>query len=302
MSELRGLAVLADGLQAAFAAGAVATLARGGLRWHLGRGAGLGAQVAALAITGEAEEAARRWRRQGELGCPLLTPVLERARRRLEGSPVTVAPDPWRIPGWLDDGPLREHLAPETAGLPAQLRRLGASLDVAVCDLAEGVCRWFGLETLDPVRAGEILEVTARFPGGWGPAAHVGRTPQEVLWGGVGALPPDGLPPTVVWDVVCGFPVPAIARPGVSLCVWETLQRRDELQAGCLVSGWVARRPDAVRVIVPSEGALRLASGRPDAELGVEYPLPWERNGELCGVLVRMGETAAGRALASGSV
>lgn len=300
MREQRGLAVLADGLQAAFAASAVAALARAGARWSLGRGVGLGAQVAALAVLGEAEEVARRWRRQGELGCPLLTPVPEAARQRLGCAPVTVVPDAWRIPGWLDDAMLREHLAPEAAALPARLRRFGTHLEVAVCDLAEGESRWVALESLEPAPAAGILEAVARFPGGWGPAVDAGRKPPEVLWGGVGAIPPDGLPGTTGWDVVCGFPVPAVPRPGGSDVIWETLQRRDELQAGRLVSGWVSRNVPAVRLVAPSEGDLRLASGRPDAELGVEYPLPWERNGELCGVLVRMGEAAVARVMVSG--
>ncbi|MCU0290558.1 MAG: hypothetical protein MUF10_00995 [Thermoanaerobaculaceae bacterium] len=300
MSERRGLVVLADGIQTAFAAGAVATLAREGLRWSMGRGAGLGAQVAALAVLGEAEEGARRWRRQGELGCPLLTPLLEGARHRLGGSPVTIVPDAWRIPGWLDDALLREHLAPEAAALPARLRRVGARLEVAICDLAEGASHWVGLETREPSGAAALIEAAARFPGGWGPAAGAAGMPAELLWGGTGATPADDLPTAAAWDVVCGFPVPAVPRAGGSQAIWETLQRRDELQAGRLVSGWVSRDVPLVRLVAPSEGTLRLASRRPDAELGVEYPLPWERNGELCGVLVRMGEAAAARAMVSG--
>ncbi len=60
----RGLLVLADGGQAAFAAGAVAELARSGAAWSCGAGAGLGAHVALLALLGEAEEGERRWLRQ----------------------------------------------------------------------------------------------------------------------------------------------------------------------------------------------------------------------------------------------
>ena len=172
---------------------------------------------------------------------------------------------------------------------------------MAVCDLAEGVSRWVDLEALDPSQAATILEAAARFPGGWGPAVDVGRTPPELLWGGAGAIPPDDLPGTMGWDVVCGFPVPAVPRPGGS----PASGRRCSVETSCrsvhLVSGWLSRNVDGFRLVAPSEDDLRLASGRPDAELGVEYPLPWERNGELCGVLVRMGEAAAARVLVSGS-
>jgi hypothetical protein len=47
-------------------------------------------------------------------------------------------------------------------------------------------------------------------------------------------------------------------------------------------------------MVAPNEKAWRAFSGRDGADLGVEYPLSWERNGELVGALGRFGAFAAG--------
>ncbi|HNX50851.1 MAG TPA: hypothetical protein PLS53_06860 [Thermoanaerobaculaceae bacterium] len=301
MSGPRGLVVLADGIQSAFAAGAAASLARAGAVWSEAMGAGLGAQVAALALLGEAEEAGRRWKRQGELGCLLLTPVMATARRRLGDAAVTALPDAWRIPGWLDEGVLGEHLAPEAAALPARLQRLGKHLQVVILNLTAGTSQAVPLENADAARAAHILDAAARFPGGWGPASSLSGTSPELLWGGIAAVASGTLPGAGKWDLVCGFPVPPLPRPGLSTSIWETIQRRDEQQVGSLVTDWVRAAATGCRVVAPTEADLRSVSGRPDTELAVEYPLPWERNGELCSLLVRMGEAAAARALVTRS-
>lgn len=287
----RGLVVLADGLQTAFAAGAVAALARAGCRWGRGLGAGLGAQVALLALLGEAEEAARRWRRQGELGCPLLRSRVAAARERLgEGDGVVLLPDAWRSGGWLDEGALLEHLAPEAADPGGRLARGGASLAVAVADLVAGEAGWAEVHGRPPGEALAWLDAAARFAGGWPPRVTGGAGEQRALCGGVGAVPAGELPAGNGWDVVCGFPVPPVRRPGIGTSVWETVQRRAEMRAAALVAAWWAA---GARVVCPTAAALRAAAQRPDAELEVEFPLPWERNGELCVLLVKTGELAA---------
>lgn len=288
----RGLAVLADGLQAAFAAGAVAALARGGRRWSRGLGAGLGAQVALLALLGESEEAVRRWRRQGEFGCPLLRSAVAAAGEHLgEAGGVVLLPDAWRLGGWLDARALAEHLAPEAADPGGRLARAGATLGVAVTDLVAGTGGWVELHGASAEEAAVQLAAAARFPGGWEPLAFGSAREHRVLWGGVGAVPADPLPDASEWDVVCGFLLPGTRRLGPGLAIWETVQRRDEMRVGALVASWQAA---GARIVAPTEAALRAASGRPDAELEVEYPLPWERNGELCSLLVAMGEVAVG--------
>lgn len=288
----RGLVVLADGVQTAFAAGAVAALARSGCRWSQGLAAGLGSQVALLALLGEAEEAARRWRRQGELGCPLLRSCLAATQERLaHAGAVVVLPDAWRLGGWLDAGALGEHLAPEAADAGGRLARAGSTLGVAVADLVSGDASWAEVHGQPPDEALRRLDAAARFAGGWEPLAVTGADDHRLLCGGVGAVPPGPLPGTLSWDVVCGFPVPGVRRPGVASAIWETVQRRSEMLAAVLVAAWQAA---GAHVVGPTAAALRTASGRRDAELEVEYPLPWERNGELCSLLVRMGELAAG--------
>ncbi len=287
--------MLADGAQAAFAAGAVAELARRGAIWSVARGAGLGAQVAALALLGEAEEAERRWRRQGESGCPLLTSAVAAARARLGERPgLSIAPDAWSLPGWLDPDELREHLAPEAAGVPERLRAAHACCAVAVEDLTAGAVIWVELSELASEQAAEILAASARFPAGWPASAARSDSATALRWGGAGlvATGADWLADAVVWDVVCGFAVPPVPRPGLGGSLLELVQRRDEIRAGLAVAGWLS---PAVRLVAPTmEGYSRWAA-RDGADLGVEYPLPWERNGELLGLLVDFGRTAARR-------
>ena len=284
--------MLADGAQTAFAAGVVAELARRGATWSVGRGAGLGAQVAVLALLGEAGEAERRWRRQGELGCPLLTSAVAAARARLGERPgVSVAPDAWSLPGWLDPEELREHLAPEFAGVPERLRTAGARCAVAVEDLTAGAVTWVELSSASPADAAAALEAAASFPAGW-PAAGANDAPAPSLrWGGAGLVADTGwLSEAAGWDVVCGFPVPPVARPGLGDALLELVQRREEIRAGLTVSSWSSPGLD---VIAPTGAGYARWATRDGAELGIEYPLPWERNGELVGVLVEYGRVAA---------
>ncbi len=301
----RGLLVLADGAQAAFAAGAVAGLARAGVRWRRGAGAGLGAHVALLALLGEAPEAERRWRRQAELGCPLLRSRLAAARERLAEAPgVAVTLDAWTLAGLLDDGALAEHLAPEMAAAPERLARAGADLAVAVEDPVAGRAAWVELGGVDAVEAGGLLRAAAAFPGGWGPQGVAGGGWAGPLWGGAGVVagvePPwaaDGLE----WDVVCGFPVPALARPALGGSLIELIQRRSEARAAAGVARWLERGSGrSLRVVAPDAAAWRAWSGREAAEIGVEYPLPWERNGELTAGVLACGAAAASAAVGGG--
>jgi len=294
-SPRRGLAVLADGCHAAFAAGAVAELARRGRRWEVMLGAGMGAHVAALAGLGEAEEAARRWRRQSEQGCPLLAPVAEEAERRLRSlGGVLAVLDPWRLPGWLDGVALAEHLAPEAAGLPARLRHGGVSVLVLTLAVDRGEQAWENLEEMEPGAALEALAGACTFPGGWGP--------QRNAWGpgrggGVGLLAGasrEVLALADAWDVVCGFPVPPVVRDWLSDSLFEQIQRRDEVVAAAAVAGWLERaKGGELTLLAPTVPLWCRAEGREDAELGVEYPLSWERNGELVGRLLATGALAA---------
>jgi len=292
----RGLVVLADGAQAAFAAGAVAELARAGCSWVAARGAGLGAQVALLAVLGEAAEAERRWERQGGSGCPLLASLVARGNGRLAGEPgLLLLPDALALPGWLDPVELEEHLAPDLAGIPERLARAGARCAVAVDDLTAGRSAWIELGELPATGAAAALRAAARFAGGWGAVAEGGATGAAVLWGGAacadlgGALAESRGP----LDVVCGFPVPPVARPGLGGSLLELVQRRDEARAG------EAAAALGVPVIAPAAASWAAWAEREGAELGVEYPMPWERNGELIGGLVAYGRFA-GRAI-SGS-
>jgi len=293
----RTLIVLADGIQAAFAAGAVAELARAGARWSGVWGAGLGAQVAVLAALGEAEEAARRWQRQGELGCPLLQSRVAALRERLaEPTGVLLVPDPFTLDGWLDGGVLDEHLAPERADLPGRLAAAGVGAGVALADLEEGTVGWFAVGGRQAADAGDLLTAAATFAGGWG-ARRLPAVGNRLVLGGVGSLP-HGAPEraeTPGCDLVCGFPVPAAARAGSAPSLLETVQRRDELHGAAIVASW--RR--GARLVAPTAAAYRAWAGRDNAELGVEWPLPTERNGELAGLLVEFGAAAARAALES---
>jgi hypothetical protein len=289
----RGVAVLADGVQAAFAAGALERLANEGVRWRRGQAAGLGAQLAVLALLGEADEGARRWRRQAELSCPLLASRLDEARRRLGESPgMLVLPDPWTLSGWLDRSVLGEHLAPEAAAVPDRLAAAKATCSVLVEDLASGRREWEALESLEADDASRLLLAAASFPGGWG---AVGEPPDR--WGGVGLLAGtarEWAEACTAWDVVCGFPVPAARRAEVGATLVEAVQRRDELAAGGEVAAWAAGALGVpVRVLAPAQDTWLEFEERESADLGLEYPLPWERNGELAGRLVRYGAFAA---------
>lgn len=296
--KTRGLLVLADGVHAAFAAGAVAELARAGASWERGAGGGLGAHVALLALLGEAEEAERRWLREAENGCPLFRSRVAAARERLGSVPgVMLTPDAWTLPGWLDPTGLVEHLAPETAGVPERLTRAGRSFAVAVEELTTGVTSWVELVGQRPERAAALLRAAATFPVGWGPEALTEGEATRRVWGGVGAAlacdPPFGGGPAA-WDVVCGFPVPVAVRSALGESLHELMQRRQEARAAAAVSRWIARGGEApVRVVAPSDAAYREWAERDNADLGVEYPLPWERNGALTGAIVRFGAFVA---------
>jgi len=297
-SSSRGLIVLADGVHAAFAAGAVAELARRGARWDRGAGAGLGAHVALLGLLGEAAEAERRWLREGALGSPMFESRLGAARRRIgDVQSVTVLLDPWSLPGWLDPAGLGEHLAPEMADVPQRLTRRCASLRVAVEDMRSGTRAWFDLAAVPPKRAGTLLRAAAAFPGGWGPEIAREGEAVEVLWGGIapalqGAAPWEA--DESDWDLVCGFPVPAGPRPALAGSLIELIQRRSEITGAARVSAWRKdRRTSRPRVVAPAGAGYRRWAGRESADLGVEYPLPWERNGELTAGLVRYGASAA---------
>ncbi len=294
----RGLLVLADGAQAAFAAGAVAELARAGATWRRGAGAGLGAHVALLAVLGEAAEGERRWRRQAELGCALLRSRLAGAQERLgETAGITASVDAWSFAGWLDDAALAEHLAPELAAVPERLSRAGAGLAVAVEDLGDGRSRWVDLTKMSAAEAGALLRATAAFPGGWPPVDVPGSRFTGSLWGGVGAGLGGDTPwagDALAWDVVCGFPVPAATRPALGGSLLELIQRRAEGRAAAGVTGWFeARGGRSVGLVAPTEAAWRASAGRAGADLGVEYPLPWERNGELTAAVLACGASAA---------
>ena len=294
----RGLLVLADGAQAAFAAGAVAELGRAGVAWRRGAGAGLGAQVAVLALLGEAAEAERRWLRDAELGCTLLRSRLAAAQQKLgPGSGVVVAPDPWAMDGWLDPAGLAEHLAPEMAGVPERLARAGASCAVAVEDLGAGEAAWVELAELAPERAGRMLRAAATFPAGWGPETVSEGENLRTLWGGVGVALTCGPPwrgGHGAWDVVCGFPAPGVVRAALGGSLLEMMQRSQEARAAACVGGWLARPEGAsLRLISPEADGYRAWAARDNAELGAEYPLPWERNGELTASVVRYGAFVA---------
>jgi predicted acylesterase/phospholipase RssA len=292
----RHLLVLADGGQAAFAAGAVAALAAAGSQWNVGWGSGLGAQVAILALLGEAEEGARRWRRWAENGASLLRSRIGLAREALANfDGVTVGPDPWRLDGWLDGTTLAEHLAPDLADVPGRLGRAGTRCAVGVSAMSEGRIEWIELTAVDAATAATALAATATFPGGWGPN-------RDGAWGGA-ACALAALPVEVsdaASDVVCGFPVPAVARPSAGVSLFELVQRRDELLAAAWLQHWLVRRPGGdVRLVAPEPGAYAAWAARDGADLGVEYPLPSEHNAALVGSILSFGRHAGEAAAAA---
>jgi predicted acylesterase/phospholipase RssA len=271
----RGLIVLADGAQAAFCAGVVAELAKHQTGWQEGAGAGLGAAVAALALAGEAEEAARRFSRGAEEPEGLFRSALSLAREQVNQEGFLLLPDPWRLSGWLAAPLLQEYLAPDL--VLAKRVRLWLALE----DLFQGSVRWCLWEE------GQDLVAACAFPGGWGPDDQ-GR------WGGVGVCGELPLPPlsSSRVDLVCGFPVPKVARPGLDRSLFTTWQRREELAAAALAERWQSQLP-GVRVYAPQASSFQRFTQRDNALLGVEYPLPLEQNAALCQLLVEYGHFVA---------
>ena len=296
-TDVRGLAVLADGAHTAFAAGAVAALAAAGARWSVAAGAGLGAHVAALAVVGEAEEAARRWHRQGEAGAPVFQSRLAVGRERLGDEPgLLLLADAWRLGGWLAEEGRDAFLAPERADLPGRLRHAGTALLVAIEDLGAGRRQWVWAEELDADGAWQLLRAAASYPAGWG--ATGGGSGVALRWGGVGACAGLEAPwrtRPASWDVVCGFPMPAVTRPGLGTALLDAVQRRGEVVAAATVATWLESAGSPARVVAPAAGSYLAWAARDGADLGVEYPLPNERNGELLASLVEYGRHAAGR-------
>jgi hypothetical protein len=287
----RALVVLADGAQAAFAAGAVAGLARLGGQWDRAWGAGLGAHVALLAVLGEAADAERRWIHQAESGCPLLASRLASVRGRMTSDDgIAVLADAGSLAGWLDPAVLAGELAAEAGSCRARLVAAACSCNVAVTGLRQGSAKWVGLECIAPQDAFEIVQAAACFPGGW-PA---GTSEQgELLWGGVSAAVLAGLPDLAMCDVVCGFAVPGVERPALGRSLLELVQRRDEVAAAAAVQGWCAGQSGRRRLLAPNRSLWAAGGADPDAELGVEYPLPWERNAGLVRRLLELGRLSA---------
>lgn len=293
--------MLADGAQAAFAAGAVAALDAAGVRWTRAAGAGLGAEIAVLAALGEAGSAAGRWRQQGVSGCPLFTSQAATARALLGARTELLAvPDAWRLSGWLDTAALAAHIGDGAAGWAEALAKRGVSCRIAVCDTARGADFWVELAAVEPDAAVQMLRAAASFPGGWGPIETTLGGKTAMLTGGV--LAAAGLAEVLenerwAWDIVCGFPVPAARRPGLGASLLEQIQRRAETSAAAWVAAAAAGRPKAaIRVIAPGEACYRQWATRDGADLGVEYPLPWERNGDLVAALVEFGAFSAAAA------
>jgi hypothetical protein len=285
--------VLADGIQTAFAAGVVAELARRGHGWRHAFGAGLGAHVAALAAAGGAHEAEERWQAQADVGCPLMTARVAGAQALHPADDgVLVLPDAWRLAGWLDPAALDAFLA-DAGALPGRLADADASCAVALEDLADGAALWLELAKVAAGDAAAGVRAAATFPGGWGPSAMPGER-AALRWGGVEAAlrcePP--VANAHSWDVVCGFPVPAVPRPGIAGSIFELVQRRAELASAATLARWLAGCNET-RLWAPTAAAYQAWAERDGAELGVEYPLPWERNGELLRGLIGFGRFAA---------
>lgn len=289
----RALIVLADGAQAAFATAVVAERARRGQRWRRAFGAGLGGHIAALATAAAAHEAEQMWQAQAEAGCLLLTSKLASAQTRHgEGEGVVVLPDAWRLQGWLDPAALEAFLTGAGA-LADRLMAAGASCAVAVEELATGAASWVELAGLTPGDTVAALRAAASFPGGWGPSVVVGEV-RALRWGGAEVAlrckPPWG--DAHAWDVVCGFPVPTAHRRGDAGSIFELVQRRAEATCAAALTRWLPADQEA-RVWAPTATAYQAWAGREGAELGIEYPLPWERNAEVLGGLLSFGRAVA---------
>jgi hypothetical protein len=286
--------VLADGAQAAFAAGAVAELEGRGARWARGAGAGLGAELAVRGLLGDAAEGAEIWRRQGGTGCPLLKSSISSARESLgEGAEVMAFPDAWRLSGWLDRASLAAHFSRAAEGWPPDLASRGLRCAVAVCDLSRGANRWVELVETDTSEAPGIMQAAAAFPAGWGPVEAPCGGGAAILAGGVEAAGGIAVPPStepLSWDIVCGFPVPAVRRTGLGTSLLEQVQRRTEIAAAGLVSQlFESGAVPGGRLFAPTEQVYALWASREGAELGIEYPLPCERNGDLVLGLLEFG-------------
>lgn len=267
----RALVVLADGAQAAFCAGVVAELAREQGAWQQAAGAGLGALVALYAVAGQPQQAAELFVRLKDTEASVFASPLAFAQENLGPSDFLVLPDPWRWRGWLAKERLEELLAPALA-LVGRF-----PLFVALEEVIAGRRSWCHL------RASEQLLACCAFPMGWPPAG-------EGLWGGVGACGELEPPPfsADAIDLVCGFPVPAVDRPGLGTALLATVQRREELLAAQVVARWQKTLP-ALRLWAPQASSYLKFSQRENALLGVEYPLPTERNGALCALMVDYG-------------
>lgn len=289
----RDLVVLADGAQCAFAAGVVAELEEQGCTWNRAWGAGLGAHVALLAVLGEAREIGRRWLQQGENGSPVLVSRLAAARARLgDANGVVVLPDALAMAGWLDPGALAEFFCCDALTCSGRLRRNGATCSVALFEARSGDRRWVALEECDGDVASRSMQAAASFLGGW-PALEGEHG--ELLSGGAGVVAGGFLPPLatgVSCDVVCGFPVPGIPRPAVGRSLLEQVQRREELLAAATVQSWAEGSSPSRRLMAPGPDAW-VEVMNPAADLGVEYPLPWERNSALTARLVELGRLVA---------
>ncbi len=211
---------------------------------------------------------------------------------------VLVLADPFRADGCLDPGVLDEHLAPERADLPGRLHAAGAVAHVALADLGTGTLGWVALGPAEAAEAGALLAAAATFAAGWGPRRISAGGGDRLLLGGVGALPEDAPAGAAAGacDIVCGFPVPAVTRPGVAGALLEAVQRRDEMRAAASVASWGG----GARLVAPTPAAYRGWAARDNAELGVEWPLPTERSGELAGLLVDFGVAVTRAALESG--
>ncbi len=267
----RALVVLADGAQAAFCAGVVAELARGQVIWQEAAGAGLGVLVALYAVAGQPEQAAELLDRQQETEASVFASPLALAQEHLGWSELLVLPDPWRWSGWLARERLEELLAPALALVDR------FPLFVALEDVSAGWRRWC------PLHSSQELVAGCAFPMGWAPTG-------EGLWGGVGACGELEPPPfsAEVTDLVCGFPVPAVERPGLGTGLLATVQRREELLAAQVVARWQKALP-TMGIWAPQASTYLKFSQRENALLGVEYPLPTERNGALCALMVEYG-------------
>ncbi len=188
--------------------------------------------------------------------------------------------------------------------MPERLARAGAGLAAAVEDLAAGCSVWVELAGVEAAEAGSLLRAAAAFPGGWGPQEVAGGRWAGNVWGGVGAALGGQAPwvgDSLAWDVVCGFPVPPLARPALGGPLIELIQRRSEARAAAEVARWVeAGSGRSLRVVAPGAAVWRSWSGRESAEIGVEYPLPCERNGELTAGVLECGGAAARAAIGGG--